>query len=50
MDSIRNALTAIKDLLAWLPDPVAAVVILAAGPGRSHSLHKWVRKPSAKQR
>ena len=29
MDTIRNALTAVKDLLAWLPDPAVAVIILA---------------------
>ena len=29
MDSIRDALTWIKNLLDWLPDPVVALLILA---------------------
>jgi hypothetical protein len=28
MDSIRTSLTAINDLLAWLPKPMVAVIIL----------------------
>ena len=44
MDSIRNALTAVKDLLAWLPDPVVAVIILVLAGAIAYSLHKWVRR------
>jgi small-conductance mechanosensitive channel len=44
MDSIRDALTAIKNLLVWLPDPVAAVVTLALAGAIAYSLHKWVRR------
>ena len=44
MDSIRDALTAIKDLLAWLPNPVAAILILVFAGALAYSLHKWVRK------
>ncbi len=44
MDSIRNALTAIKSLLVWLPDPVAAAIILALAVVIAFSLHKIVRK------
>jgi small-conductance mechanosensitive channel len=44
MDSIRTALTAIKDLLVWLPDPVVAVIILALAALIAFSLHRLVRK------
>ena len=44
MDSIRNALTAIQNLLAWLPDPVAAIIILALAAAIAYSLHNWVRR------
>ncbi len=44
MDSIRDALTAIKNLLAWLPDPVAAIIILVLAGAIAYSLHKWVRR------
>jgi small-conductance mechanosensitive channel len=44
MDSIRNTLTAIKNLLAWLPDPVVAVIILALAGAIAYSLHRIVRK------
>jgi small-conductance mechanosensitive channel len=44
MDSIRNALIAIKSLLDWLPDPVIAAVILALAVVISFSLHRIVRK------
>ena len=44
MDSIRNALTAIKSLLVWLPDPVAAAIILALAVVIAFSLHRIVRK------
>ncbi len=44
MDSIRTALTAVKDLLAWLPDPVVAVIVLVVAGAIAFSLHKWVRR------
>jgi len=44
MDSTRNALTSMKDLLAWLPDRVVAIVILTLAAALAYSLHKWVRK------
>ncbi|HEY1472689.1 MAG TPA: mechanosensitive ion channel domain-containing protein [Pseudolabrys sp.] len=44
MDSIQSALTAIKDLLAWLPDPVVAAIILALAAAIAYSLHRLVRR------
>ena len=44
MDSIREALTAIKNLLAWLPNPVAATLILVFAGALAYAAHKWVRK------
>ena len=44
MDSIRTALTAIKALLTWLPDPVVTAVILALAALIAFSLHRLVRK------
>jgi len=44
MDSTRSALTQIKDWLAWLPDPLVAVVILALAAGIALLLDKWLRK------
>ena len=44
MDSIRNALTAIKRLFDWLPDPVVAAVMLALAIAIALSLHLVVRK------
>ena len=44
MDSIRTALTAIKDLLVWLPDPVVTAVILVLAALIAFSLHRLVRK------
>ena len=44
MDSIRDALIAIKNLLAWLPDPVVAIIILALAGAVAYSLHRSVRK------
>jgi small-conductance mechanosensitive channel len=44
MDSVRNALIALKDLLAWLPDPVVAVIILVLAGAVAYSLHKSVRR------
>ncbi|MGH6727567.1 MAG: mechanosensitive ion channel family protein, partial [Pseudolabrys sp.] len=44
MDSIRIALSAIKNLLVWLPDPVVAVIILVLAGAIAFSLHRTVRK------
>src|SRR4249919_1282596 len=44
MDSLRAALTWIKDLLEWLPDPVVALVILAIAVLVALALHQWARK------
>jgi hypothetical protein len=44
MNSIRDALTAFKHLLAWLPDPVVAVIILALAVAIAFLLHRMVRK------
>jgi small-conductance mechanosensitive channel len=44
MDSIRTALTAIKDLLVWLPDPVVTAAILVLAALIAFSLHRLVRK------
>ncbi len=44
MESIRAALTWIKDLLNWLPDPVVALLILAIAVFIALALHRWARK------
>jgi small-conductance mechanosensitive channel len=44
MDSIRYALTATKNLLAWVPDPVIALIILALAGAVAFSLHRVVRR------
>src|SRR6187551_1723687 len=44
MDSLRSALTSLRDLLDWLPDPVVAVLIILLAALIAASLHKWVRK------
>ena len=44
MESIRAALTSIKDLLNWLPDPVVALLILAIAVLIALALHRWARK------
>ncbi len=44
MDSIRSALTTIKNLLDWLPDPLVACLLLALAAGIAYALHKSVRK------
>jgi small-conductance mechanosensitive channel len=43
MDSLRAALTWIKDLLDWLPDPVVALLILAIAVLIALALHQWAR-------
>jgi len=44
MDSIRIALTQIKDWLDWLPNPVVAVLIVALAVAIAYSLHRSLRK------
>lgn len=44
MDSLRAALTWVKDLLDWLPDPVVALLILAVAVLVALALHRWARK------
>jgi small-conductance mechanosensitive channel len=44
MDSIRDALTTIKNLLDWLPDPAVAIIMLALAAGIAYALHKSVRR------
>ncbi len=44
MDSLRAALTWIKDLLNWLPDQVVALLVLAIAVLLALALHRWARK------
>jgi small-conductance mechanosensitive channel len=44
MESLRAALTWVKDLLDWLPDPVVALLILAIAVLVALALHQWARK------
>ncbi len=44
MESLRAALTWIKDLLDWLPDSVVALLILAIAVLVALALHGWARK------
>ena len=44
MDSIRAALTDLKDLLTWLPDPVTAVIMLALAAALALAAHKGLRR------
>ena len=44
MDSLRAALTWVKDLLDWLPDPVVALLILGIMVLVALALHSWARK------
>lgn len=44
MDSLRAALTWIKDLLDWLPQPVVALIILLIAVLIALLLHRWARK------
>ena len=44
MDSLRAALTKVKDLLDWLPDPLVAVMILGIAVLVALALHRWARK------
>jgi small-conductance mechanosensitive channel len=44
MDSLKAALTSVKDLLDWLPDMVVALLILAIAVLFALALHRWARK------
>ena len=44
MDSLRSALTSLRDLLFWLPDPVVAALIIVLAVAIAYALHNWVRK------
>jgi small-conductance mechanosensitive channel len=44
MDSLRAALTQVKDLLDWLPDSVTALLVLAIAVLLALALHRWARK------
>jgi small-conductance mechanosensitive channel len=44
MDSLRAALTSVKDLLDWLPDLVVALLILTIAVLFALALHNWARK------
>jgi small-conductance mechanosensitive channel len=44
MDSLREALTQIKDWLGWLPNPMVAVIMLALAAVIALAVHKWLRK------
>ena len=44
MDSLRAALTWVKDLLDWLPDPAVALLILAFAVLLALVLHRWASK------
>jgi small-conductance mechanosensitive channel len=44
MDSLRAALTWVKDLLDWLPNPVVALLILAIAMLVALLLHLWARR------
>ena len=44
MDSLRAALTWIKDLLGWLPSEVVALLILAIAVAIALAVHHWARK------
>jgi small-conductance mechanosensitive channel len=44
MDSLRAALTSVKDLLDWLPDPVVALFVFAIAVLVALALHRWARR------
>jgi small-conductance mechanosensitive channel len=44
MDSLRTALTSIKNLFDWLPDLVVALLMLAIAVLFALALHRWARK------
>jgi small-conductance mechanosensitive channel len=44
MDSLRAALTRVKDLFDWLPDPAVALLVLAIAVLFALALHSWTRK------
>jgi small-conductance mechanosensitive channel len=44
MDELRAALTKLKNLLDWLPDPLVALMILGIAVLVALALHRWVSK------
>ncbi|RDV05534.1 mechanosensitive ion channel family protein [Undibacter mobilis] len=44
MDSLRSALNALAQWLAWLPDQIVAIVIVALAVAIAYSLHKTARR------
>jgi small-conductance mechanosensitive channel len=44
MDSLRAALTQIRDLFNWLPSEVVALLVLAIAIAIALALHHWARK------
>jgi len=44
MDSLRTALTWIKDLFDWLPEPAVALLIFAIAVLLALALHRWASK------
>ena len=44
MDRLRTELIWLRDWLAWLPDPVAAVLIIVLAALIALVLHGWVRR------
>jgi hypothetical protein len=50
MDSLRAALTQIKDLLGWLPSELVALLILAIAVAIALALHRWARKLTRRAR
>ena len=43
MDELRSALISVRNWLAWLPDPVVSVLILALAVVIALALHHWLR-------
>ena len=44
MDSLRAALTRVKDLFDWLPDPAVALLLFAIAVLLALALHRWASK------
>jgi small-conductance mechanosensitive channel len=44
MDSIRSALSSLKDLLDWLPDPVVSLIILALAAAIAYAFYNVLRR------
>jgi len=44
MDALRAALTWLRHLLDWLPDPVVALLLLGLAVLVALALHRWLGK------